>query len=484
MRQTNVISIKRRLRRLLLVCFIPLTTMLVLSLFLTMFIAVQYDKIVSNITRVNAYNISFKEDLDYIMYIVTVNSDRAPLLVDTEQPHRMISSARETFTELQKETKSAEKKRMLRGILKNLDTLERHVSQTESTANVVGMYDDNMSRLELDIRILTELIQEDIQSFISEEVRDLDELKSNLENGVRITLFLSVLLVGTILAFAITFSRRIMNNITAGIDKIQLVTRKAGKGDFSARIDVETMDEELAELGVGYNHMVQRLDALVQDIKSEQLNLRMTEQKLLQAQINPHFLYNTLDNIMWLAESGENESVIMMVSSLSDFFRTTLSKGRDYITIEEEESHIRSYLQIQQFRYQDILKYEINIPSELYHYQTLKLTLQPLVENALYHGIKNKRGMGQIKVYGRKEGDVIYLSVEDNGIGMKPERLEEVKRGMRQEQEKLNSFGLYNVLQRIRLNYGEEYGIDIDSAYGEGTIITVRIPAQEAVIEK
>lgn len=153
-------------------------------------------------------------------------------------------------------------------------------------------------------------------------------------------------------------------------------------------------------LNQGFNQMVERIGNLVEDIRVEQLNLRATELKLLQAQINPHFLYNTLDTIIWLAEAGQKEQVVMMVSTLSDFFRTTLSKGRDYITVKEEATHIRSYLTIQQFRYRDILESRDGIPEELEEIQILKLTLQPLVENALYHGIKNKRGLGHILVSG------------------------------------------------------------------------------------
>ena len=150
----------------------------------------------------------------------------------------------------------------------------------------------------------------------------------------------------------------------------------------------------------------------------EELNLRAAELRVLQEQINPHFLYNTLDNIIWLAESKDTEQVVRMVSSLSSFFRTTLSKGREFITVKEEEQHIRSYLEIQQFRYRDILEYEIAIPEELYEYEIIKLTLQPLVENALYHGIKNKRGGGHIRVSGALCQDVMIFKVQDDGIGM------------------------------------------------------------------
>ena len=219
---------------------------------------------------------------------------------------------------------------------------------------------------------------------------------------------------------------------------------------------------------------------LVEDIRIEQLNLRATELKLLQAQINPHFLYNTLDTIIWLAEAGDSRQVVTMVSALSDFFRTTLSKGRDYITVREEEAHIRSYLQIQKFRYRDILEYEIRIPEELYQYQILKLTLQPLVENALYHGIKNKRGMGHIRVTGERRGDRLVFRVWDNGKGMEPEELERVRKLIRGSQaggDGPSGFGLFNVAQRIFLNYGAEYSLSMESVTGEWTEAVVEIPA-------
>ena len=149
---------------------------------------------------------------------------------------------------------------------------------------------------------------------------------------------------------------------------------------FRSRAQAVEADDELSVLSTSFNQMVEKSGNLVEDIRVEQLNLRVAELKLLQAQINPHFLYNTLDAIIWLAEAGQKDQVVMMVSSLSDFFRTTLSKGKDYITVGEEEAHIRSYLQIQQFRYRDILEYEIRIPEELHGFLILKLTLQPLVE--------------------------------------------------------------------------------------------------------
>ena len=281
-----------------------------------------------------------------------------------------------------------------------------------------------------------------------------------------------------ILAAALLISRKIMLRITKPIESLCEATRIAGQGDFAVRAKGGN-DDEMAILSTSFNQMVEQIGNLVEGIKVEQLNLKATELKLLQAQINPHFLYNTLDTIIWLAEAGEKEQVVNMVSSLSDFFRTTLSKGQDFITVQEEELHIRSYLQIQQFRYQDILEYEIKIPEELYQYKILKMTLQPLVENALYHGIKNKRRLGHIRISGQIVGDCLAFEVYDDGSGIDPEKLIRLKKvldGEIEEKENPSGFGLYNVQQRIRLNYGQGYGLQLESEYGEWTRVYVRIP--------
>lgn len=177
------------------------------------------------------------------------------------------------------------------------------------------------------------------------------------------------------------------------------MTRQISAGDFSARAGVETRDE-VSQLADSVNEMSKHLEVMVSQIKEDERKMRYAELRLLQEQINPHFLYNTLDTIIWLIEGNLSEQAVDMVVSLSDFFRLVLSHGKEFITIKDEELHIRSYLEIQQVRYHDILDYEISIEPALYPYRILKLTLQPLVENALYHGIKYKRAKGKITISG------------------------------------------------------------------------------------
>jgi two-component system sensor histidine kinase YesM len=395
----------------------------------------------------------------------------------------MIDEARESFQSLYESADNDSARNQLQRILKSLNTLEDRVTDIEKDVKVSGMYDTNMERLDLDIRVMTDLIQEQIQKYIYYETTNLEVLRSGIRSDVDCSIRAAILGLLLILIGALIINRRIMTGITKPIRELCDVAKRAGSGDFEARALEEQQDEELAVLSTRFNQMVEQIGDLVEDIRIEQLNLRATELKLLQAQINPHFLYNTLDAIIWLAESGQKDQVVMMVTALSDFFRTTLSKGKDYITVKEEETHIRSYLQIQHFRYRDILEYEIQIPEELYQYEILKLTLQPLVENALYHGIKNKRGKGRILVTGAQEGDDLIFCVWDNGKGMGSKRLEEVRRLIDggENQEETSGFGLFNVAQRIRLNYGVEYGLELSSVYGEWTEAKVRIPAISAV---
>ncbi len=470
---------KNRLYLLMLVCLIPLTVIIVYLMVLMNRFSLRYDGIVENITAANAYNIKFKEDLDYSMYIIVANSERAEELIGTSQPGAMIEKARETFQGLYDAADSDYAKSGLNRILRCLDTLNDRADEIIQDSQISGTYVKNMERLDMDIRILTELIQEQIQEYIYYETTNLEVLREGIRADVDRVIRIMTVVIAAILVGALLLSRKVMAGITGPIGRLCQMTRKAASGDFGVRAQ-EGGIEELSVLNESFNRMVAQLGDLVEGIKTEQRNLRATELKLLQAQINPHFLYNTLDAIIWLAESGQKEQVVSMVSALSDFFRTTLSKGRDYISVQEEEAHIRSYLQIQQFRYQDILEYDIQIPRELYGYQVLKLTLQPLVENALYHGIKNKRGLGHILVTGRKEGERLFFTVRDDGIGMEEEQLRSVRRiiaGEGTQESDSSGFGLFNVQQRLQLNYGAEYGIRIESVYGSGTRVTVEMPA-------
>lgn len=479
-RDTVRLSLNGKLNILTLSSIFPFTMLIIYLIVSFTKYTNEYDQISRNITTVNSY-MNFKEDLDYSMYQIVIAPRRSMEAQDYEKPNELIDNLKNGLLRLSGLTASENGKKKIERVLKNLHILEERIEEIIVDAKDTGHYDENMERLDDNIRMLTRIVHEQIVAYIYEEAQAMDELRRQIYEKIEAAVTISVIAFIIIFVGTWCISHLIAKSITKPIQNLCRMTEMVAKGDFSTRAD-KISGNEIDTLSESFNSMIEQIGKLVEDVKEEQNNLRVIELKLLQAQINPHFLYNTLDTIIWLAEDNQTEQVVFMVSSPSDFFRTTLSKGKDFITIKEEESHIKSYLEIQQFRYRDIMDYEIVIPEELYQYSILKLTLQPIVENALYHGIKNKRGMGHIKVTGEKQDERICFTVTDNGIGMKEEKLRELNRilfSYSDEGSSASGFGLYNVEQRIRLNYGSYYGMSIKSAYGEGTEVQILIPAEQ-----
>lgn len=484
------ITLSKRLNLFAYAILVPFSVLIIYLINALSVYGMNYNRIVKSVTTANQFNTTMKEDIDYCLYYMVrdgLNVDEI-MLANKERyryerlsnPYIQIADAREAFTGLASITTASDNAQRIKMIMTNLDTLERRILEVDESCTEPKNYDMNMKRLDDNIYMLTEILQENIQNYIYNEVVAMEHVRAQLELQQRQAVHVSVFLFIGVFAVASVVSRWMARSVSKPIEELCRTTELVAKGDFDTRAE-GTAGDEISVLTKSFNSMVGQIGVLVENIKEEQHNLRDTELKLLQAQINPHFLYNTLDTIIWLAEDKQTEQVVSMVGSLSEFFRTTLSEGRDVITIKEEEAHIRSYLEIQQFRYRDILEYKIAIPETVYHNTIMKLTIQPLVENALYHGIKNKRGKGMIHVTARKEEDVIIIDVIDNGIGMKPEELDSIRNKLTGQRHKEGGFGLANVHERIQLNYGERFGLSFTSEYGLGTTATVTIPA---VIER
>lgn len=442
-----------------------------------------YDAIVRRITSANDYNLNFKAEMDEGMYKIVVEAETFDSIDDNsdlKNPYKLIEAARNSFTSLREITSSRESLDWIKRILLNLDTLEDRVNEIRDNLKQTGHYEENIEMLESDIYILTELFQEEIQYYIYYETQNFEAIRQILNEQVTKVIVTMIVALASIIITSVLVNIFVTNSITRPIRMLCDKTAMVAKGDFTTRTICENHDE-LSILSDSFNDMASKLEQQVNRIRLEQENLRHMESKLLQTQINPHFLYNTLDTIIWLIEAEKNKEAIDIVVSLSEFFRIIVSKGRDFITIREEELHIKSYLQIQQSRYKDILDYEINIPEELYRYQILKLTLQPLIENSLYHGIKMLRARGKITVTGGIWDKVICFHVIDNGIGMEEEELIALRKEIEMPGSKQSTgFGLANVNKRIKLNYGDMYGLDIQSKKGEGTDIIIKIPVSIA----
>ena len=388
-----------------------------------------YDEIVSNMTVANNYNLNFKEEMDESLYklvvgyvtLDTIETDKS-----LKNPYTLIDELRSEFTRLTAITTESESKLWLESLLRNIDTLEKRVDDIVDSISAGGRYNENIEKLDNNIYILTELIQDDIQYYIYYQTRYMDKVTDTLQDQIGRFMVVCSVLIGVLIIVVAVSAVMIVSGIIQPISQLNQATEKIAQGDFNARAQADS-DDEVAELAVSFNKMAGSMQSLIDKVKEDERKMRKADLRLLQEQIQPHFLYNTLDTIVWLIESNEPDEAVTMVVTLSDFFREILSKGKEFISIKEEEKHISRYLQIQEMRYRDILEYEIQLDEVIYKYLFLKLTLQPVVENALYHGIKYKRAKGCIHIHGEKEGDIIRLTVRDDGVGMDEDELEQLR---------------------------------------------------------
>ncbi|WMT42589.1 sensor histidine kinase [Paenibacillus sp. D2_2] len=286
---------------------------------------------------------------------------------------------------------------------------------------------------------------------------------------------------------ALLFNLLFMNRITGTIGVIVRFMRKVEDGDLNARVD-EKGDDELLLLQQGFNNQMVKINELFEQVKKEQFQKANAELRVLQAQIKPHFLFNTLESINVLAVQNEGRKVSEMVLRLANILRISI-QDKEEISLSLEIEHLRSYLEIQKFRFDDLFDYEIDIPDEMLGCQLLKLTLQPLVENSIQHGFEGIEYQGMIKVIGRMEADRITLRVEDNGIGLTNEALSKIQymdwddpayhESTSYPNHERRGLGLRSVYDRLRLKYGVRYGLFICSRPGYGTVIQCVIPKYE-----
>ncbi len=233
---------------------------------------------------------------------------------------------------------------------------------------------------------------------------------------------------------------------------------------------------EIEALSQSYEHMVGKIQNLMKQVRQEEISLRKTELKALQAQINPHFLYNTLDAIGWLCEEERCRDAVEMVNALAKLFRISISKGHELITIEKEVEHAGSYLKIQNFRYKNQFSYDFQIEEECLRYYCNKITLQPIIENAIYHGLDRMVDEGHIQIRIYSEGEDVIFRVEDNGVGMSEEQCRSI---LHKEPGDNSGIGIKNVNDRIKIYFGKEYGLSIESELDEGTTVIIRMPKVE-----
>lgn len=278
------------------------------------------------------------------------------------------------------------------------------------------------------------------------------------------------------LIFTLLVSQWIVRKVTQPLTNLAQTMQRFGDGQLTAVVTVQG-NGEIAMLSRVFNDMTSHIAALVEQVRTEQRDKRRFEFSALQAQIHPHFLFNTLNSVCSLIKTNQPDAAYHMIHSIGMFYRTALSNGKVLISISEELMNVRSYIDIQSMRYDDQIRYEINVDDAILNRNIVKFTLQPLIENAIYHGVKPLDDTGVIIISGGAADGIVRLTVQDNGVGMDPQQAEALLSENAQIQK--TSFGLTNIDRRLKLYFGAEYGLSIQSEIGKGTTVIISLPENE-----
>lgn len=432
----------------------------------------QYEGIIENVYGANSLSTRLRGEVYTTMWNVVAGKAK---FKDGAQ-YELLGRIRGRLDELETNATSEDNGYLIKVARNALETIEGYVDKIGvNIAAERPVYENE--RLLGEISSVSDLLYDVIQKFVASEMELAYEKNAIMQRSIDLMTMFQIALFSSILAFLLLNFRSLNRNVNLPIYRLKTMASRIAQGDLTIRADMPEISE-LDDLTISLNTMAGKLGELIQQNVQKQRNLQKAEMKVLQAQIAPHFLYNTLDTIVSLAEDGQNEGVSTMTIALSNFFRLSLSKGRDWVTLREEKSHVESYLAIQKMRYGAILEYEIDIAAEILDKSMLKILLQPLVENAIYHGIKKTRRPGLVRLSGEAQGDRLVLTVEDDGLGMKREELEALRENLWRSDAHYPGagFGLYNVCKRIRLYYEIDDGLSIESEYDKGCKVILRLP--------
>ena len=438
----------------------------------------QYDAIINNITTANSISGSIKPDIDNEMWNIVAGKTQ----FNEGKQYEIINNINNKIQWMMENTDSQKAKVKLDVVLRTMQTLTQDVDMMGGQIAKYSTATQNEAVLEK-IRFVTGVVEGVVQDYVLFEVNRTNGQYQQMRAGfIEWEILAGILTFGAI-SFSVVAAWALSRSIYTPIKKLHDVTKTITQNDLQALVTGDNVDE-ITELGMSFNIMIGKIRELLDSKIKEQENLKKAEMRALQSQINPHFLYNTLDTIIWMAESKKTDQIVEVVSALSNFFRISLSKGKDWITIGEEVERVKSYLTIQKIRYRDIMDFKIEVDEKVSDHTVLKLILQPLVENAIYHGIKNKREGGTIFVRAKLfNGNKVLLEVEDTGIGFTPQILLQLQTELADNSGDIKSesgFGIGNVNQRIKLYYGLQYGLSVKSEYQKGTCVSFIIPARNA----
>lgn len=301
-----------------------------------------------------------------------------------------------------------------------------------------------------------------------------DNIHSQTNSIINYVIFMGLVLVFIAIFLAIIISR----SIGKPLEALKYNMLEVSRGNLNSYYKLGNNDDEISVLGTVFNEMVVKIDSLIQEVLHVQSQKRDAELRALQSQINPHFLYNTLDTLQWKAIEYKAFEVADMVNALSRFFRISLSSGKEFITISDEIDHVKNYLEIQKMRYRDKINYNINVDPSVGEIFVPKILLQPLVENSIYHGLKPRKHLGTILIEIFSKEGYIYIEVIDNGLGIDDGQLQLIRKNLAKSIESKH-YGLYNINERLKLTFGDKYNVTIESDLGIGTKVLLKIPIMD-----
>jgi two-component system, sensor histidine kinase YesM len=432
----------------------------------------QYERIIENVYSANSLSSRLQDEIYITMWNVVAGKTR---FSDNTQ-YALLDRIRSRLDELEKNANSEDDRYLIEVARNTLETIESYVDKIGGNiSNGLPVHDNE--KILGEISSVSSLLYDVIQKFVAAETEIAHLQNARMQRSMDLMVILQVALFTATLAFLFRNYRQLNRSINDPIYRLKTMASRIAQGDLSIRVEKPEISE-LDELTVSLNTMAGKLGELIEQNIQKQQNLKKAEMKALQAQITPHFMYNTLDTILSLAEDGQNGNVVTTTLALSNFFRLSLNKGRDWVSVAEEKSHVESYLAIQKMRYGAILEYEIDIAEDILQESMLKILLQPLVENAIYHGIKQTRRAGLITLKGEPQGECLVFTVEDNGRGMEREELEKLRKNLSlyDVSNPEMGFGLYNVFKRIQLYYEIDNGLMVESEYNKGSTVTLRLP--------
>jgi len=426
----------------------------------------RYHRVISHVEEITRLNPIIKDELLASMMDVVTGRKR----FEEGEQFQVLDKAKEQLDSLI-ETGEAGRVELevSRRILGTLESYVLRLGESRTVDEQIAVNDEigNVANLFLDM----------LQNAINVEIKASAMASQSMQAGIRTAMYVEIGLLVLSLVVAIITQQRMSRAIRVPISRLEEFANRIARGHLSERTQ-EADVLELRELSRSLNTMAYKLEQQIEQNRREQENLKKSELRTLQAQITPHFLYNTLDAIVWLAENGQSSQVIEITNALSNFYRISLNNGKDWVSISEEWEHLQGYLTIQKIRYRDILRYELELDEGLGEQKMLKLLIQPLVENAIYHGIKNRRSGGQVRISAQKQVDRLLVTVTDTGVGIEESELQKIRQALHSGKTDagLTGYGLFSVDQRIKLYYNQETGLQINSSPGSGTTVSFSVP--------